>query len=321
MSAPLATIMRRWILAFLLFTSPASPSLLLAGTPVERSPDRQIRLWFGGDVHFGNAHRDPLLALRPATERSIGIVNLEGPVHQPADTIYGTAILRLYNAPRTIDYLRTVNVQIATVANNHQDDAGRAGKNLTERSLRDRRILPVGGNTASLLYRVGEYRLIVASYALSGQVPPNLADELAQLRRTGDVLIVLFHVAGTQSYLPHQYLRQAVDIAIRSKASIIVSHGSHAIGPVERRADAVIAWGLGNLAFNCRCTDEAEAVILAVTLDPSTDRPLASACVIPIDAGMLGAPSRPAKDAVAPFDLLDALGSSRLTRQHDRACF
>ena len=312
------------IAAFVLlsFAHPLFPSLPAAAGPAEQVPAGQIRLWFGGDVHFGNTAQDPLLLLRPVTNEDLGVINLEGPVHEPADTVYGNKALRLFNAPQTVDYLATLNVKVATVANNHQDDAGREGKNTTDEALRRTGVLPAGGSGSSVVYRAGKYRLVFAAYVLSGPLPADLAEELVQLRRAGDILIVLFHVSGNPGYLPDARLKKAVEIALRAQASIVVSHGSHDVGPVERRDGAVIAWGLGNLAFNCRCTDEREAVILAVTVDPARkERPIASSCVIPIDAGMQGQASTPARDAAATFDLLEAIGSSRLSRQRDRACF
>jgi len=312
------------IAAFMLLSlaHPLLPSLHTTAAPSQHVPAGQIELWFGGDIHFGNTAQNPLLLLRSVTNGRLGIVNLEGPVHEPADTVYGNKVLKLYNAPQTVDYLTALNVKVATVANNHQDDAGIAGKNATDENLRRAGVLPVGGSRSSVVYRAGEYRLVFAAYDLSGPALRGLAGELARLRDTGDILIVLFHAGGNPGYLPDAKLKKAVEMAIRAKASIIVSHGSHSIGPVERRDGAIIAWGLGNLTFNCRCTDEREAVILTVIIDPARkERPVASSCVVPIDAGMQGMLSKPAMDPAAIFDLLDALGSSRLSRQQDRACF
>jgi hypothetical protein len=319
---PVSGIATRTVGVFLLLSALLIADALSAEpAPVRPVSRRQIRLWFGGDVHFGNALRNPLLELRTITDSAIGVINLEGPVREPAETVYQRPHVRLYNAPRTIDHLGALNVRIAALANNHQDDAGPEGRDLTEGTLRSAGIMPVGGSTPSTLYRVGGYRLVFVSYALAGRVPTDLGDELTRLRRTGDMLIVLFHTGGTPSYLPSADLRTAVEIAVRAGASIIVSHGSHAIGPLERREATIIAWGLGNLAFNCDCTEESDAVILAVTVEPAAVRPLASACVIPIDAGMQGAASAPARDPTAMFDLLDALGSSQIFRLEDRACF
>ena len=103
---------------------------------------------------------------------------------------------------------------------------------------------------------------------------------------------------------------------------MIASHGSHAPGPVERRGDTVIAWGLGNLAFNCKCTDEKDGLVLALLLNSrNSGERIAEAGVVPIDAGLRGNPSKPARNPELIFDLLEAIGSSELRRQGQRASF
>lgn len=283
---------------------------------------KPIHLWFGGDVHFGNVGQDPLIPLRAVTQDRIGIVNLEGPIHEPANTIVGNKMLRLYNGAGAPSVLLKNNVLIANVANNHQDDAGRNGRVRTEQALQEAGIMPVGGTARNILHTVRGYRLVIASYDLSTMLPAGLKDELSKLSGTGDLLIVLFHVAGSPGYLPAARLRSAADVAVRAGARIIVAHGSHVVGPVERRHGSIIAWGLGNLAFNCACTEEYEAIILQVSIDPANRKePIASACVVPIHAGLQGRESMPARDGSAVIDLLEAIGSDRLERKKGKACF
>ncbi len=80
----------------------------------------------------------------------------------------------------------------------------------------------------------------------------------------------------------------------------------------------MIAWGLGNLAFACDCTRESEALLLDVEVSAAGAGP---AQVIPIAAGLGGAPAAAAPDAASIFDLLEALGSPALSRAGDRASF
>jgi hypothetical protein len=306
----------RWAVLLVLFAF-IVPDIAAA----ERST-KAIHLWFGGDVHFGKAGPDPLIPLRAVTRDRIGIVNLEGPIHEPAETIVGNRMLRLYNSAGAPSVLLKNDVLIANVANNHQDDAGRDERERTEQALREAGIMPVGGTARSVLLTVRGYRLIIASYDLSTMLPAGLEDELSKLHGTGDLLIVLFHVAGSPGYLPAARLRSAVDAAVRAGARIIVSHGSHVVGPVERRRGSIIAWGLGNLAFNCACTEEYEAIILQVSIDPTNrKKPIVSACVVPIHAGLQGRESVLARDGSAVLDLLEAIGSDRLERKKGKACF
>jgi len=109
-----------------------------------------------------------------------------------------------------------------------------------------------------------------------------------------------------------------VEMAYQAGASVIAAHGTHAIGPVERREHSIIAWGLGNLAFACDCTQEREAIILRVRVGPSG---AIHADVFPVQAGLNHAPALPSQDAKGVFDLLEAIGSSKLQRQGSFASF
>ena len=147
------------------------------------------------------------------------------------------------------------------------------------------------------VFSVGGLPMVVAAYDLSGGVPRNLEEGLHAARQRGNLLIASFHVAGPPSYLPHPELRSAVKIAIAAGAKIVVAHGTHAIGPVERRGNLVVAWGLGNLVFACDCTDEREGLLLEIVL---RDGEIDSASVIPIEAGFQGEPARVSADPQQP---------------------
>jgi poly-gamma-glutamate capsule biosynthesis protein CapA/YwtB (metallophosphatase superfamily) len=158
----------------------------------------------------------------------------------------------------------------------------------------------------------------VTAHDLTPGVPRNLQAELVAARKQAEVLIVTFHVTGPPSYLPRPELRKAVEIAYQAGALVIAAHGTHALGPVERREHAVIAWGLGNVAFACDCTREEDAMILRVRVEAGK---VAKAEVVPIRAGLNKKAASPAKDPQAIFDLLEAVGSSKLVRKGDVAEF
>jgi poly-gamma-glutamate capsule biosynthesis protein CapA/YwtB (metallophosphatase superfamily) len=96
---------------------------------------------------------------------------------------------------------------------------------------------------------------------------------------------------------------------VRITALAARAHGTHAIGPVERRGQTVIAWGLGNLAFACDCTREAEGLILRVALTPQRT----SARVIPITAGLGGRSARPSHEHALMLELVRKLGSTAVS--------
>ncbi len=236
--------------------------------------------------------------------RGFGVVNLEGPV--------GVGLpgegLRLVHDPGALASLTTAGIAFASIANNHASDAGPGGPDATAQALQDAGIAAFGGDRLAIRDGVN-----FAAYDLEQGVPADLAERLAVAPHP---LVVAFHVTGDASPEPSPVLREAVDVAVAAHAEVIVAHGTHVFGPVERRDGSVIAWGLGNLAFDCKCTNHADGLVLVVALGDST-----SARVVPIHAGLLGAPATLAFDLDAYLDTLGALSRSPLTREGAGARF
>ena len=136
-----------------------------------------------------------------------------------------------------------------------------------------------------------------------------ISAQVARSRRECDWTVVTFHTAGPALYRPSDRLRMAVDIALSAGASIVVAHGTHTVAPVERRNNAVVAWGLGNLLFNCDCSLETEGIVLRVEL--RSGQPI-TAAVIPIQAGIHGQSAQVGGPEGASFALFAAMGGAPL---------
>jgi hypothetical protein len=183
-------------------------------------------------------------------------------------------------------------------------------------------VAPFGGPAGVARLDVGGLDVSLVSHEAE---EPGLAEALPiELSGGGDIRVVSLHVTGGPSYLPTPALTRAVDLAVASGADIVVAHGTHVVGPVERRVstrpggEAVIAWGLGNLLFDCACTTHDEGVVLRVALSRAG---VGVAEVLPVRAGLGVAPARIMADPTGILDLLDALGGTRLTRTADRGRF
>jgi poly-gamma-glutamate capsule biosynthesis protein CapA/YwtB (metallophosphatase superfamily) len=232
-------------------------------------------------------------------------------------------------------------VVVAQVSNNHALDLGARGQKATRAALLDAGITAAGaapGQPMAVVLR-NQKAVAVVAYDLStllanaaaGSINPGgtngdsraavsreVTAAVARAERRVDVVVVMFHVTGPPSYVPAPELVWAVDAAVAAGAQIVAAHGTHAPARVERRGPAVIAWGLGNLVFSCPCTDERDGLVLRATV---ADGRVTSAAVIPVDAGLQGEPARLSRDPELMFDLLQALGSSPLSRAGDRAYF
>ena len=285
--------------------------------------DKTADLWLGGDVSLGDGGRGQLQGISGIVQGAAGIVNLEGPVADRPPLKAGS--LRLWNAPKALAEILALNVKVAGIANNHAGDAGAAGPKQTAATLREHGIAPAGGPAGVAVVEVKGLVVAVTAHDLTHGVPVNLGEELAAAKRRVvidggvhpvDVLIATFHVTGPPSYLPRPELRLAVETAYKAGATVIAAHGTHVVGPVERREHAVIAWGLGNVAFACDCTNEADAILLRVRV---TSGDVVKAEVLPIRAGLNKRPAAPGQDANGVFDLLEAIGSKKLERKGSAA--
>jgi poly-gamma-glutamate synthesis protein (capsule biosynthesis protein) len=294
----------------------ASACAHTAATP---SAPPRARLWIGGDVFLGPGGHGALASIPAIVGGAPGIVNLEGPVGDGgAPGGANRSPIRLTQSPRALAELRAAGVVVAGIANNHARDAGRDGAAATARALATVGVHAAGAPVGPATFTLGSLRVVVTAHDLEAGVPPTLRAELAQARRRGDVLVATFHVTGPPTYLPRPDLVDAVDIAIEAGARVIAAHGTHELARVERRGRAVIAWGLGNLAFACACTEERSGAVLEVVLGPDG---ATAAAIIPIDAGLGDDAARAADDPAFTFELLEALGATPLQRAGDRARF
>lgn len=299
-------------------TKRADPLLwLLALGCAARAPEPPpaAALWFGGDLMWGEAAPDALLApLTGWTDGAAGVVNVEGAV-EALDTDHPAFVREgdgerylLRNDVDRLPALVAAGVVAAGVANNHRADGRDPAA--SDASVRAAGLAPLGDTRLD----VSGVSVALTQVDLSEGAPAGLEARLRAVGAGADALVVGFHVVGPPSYLPRPELREAVDAAVAAGARVVVAHGTHAIGPVERRGDAVVAWGLGNLAMTCGCTAQSEALLLRVDV-PRKGR--AETRVYPVQAGLDGAPARPSPDGAGIYTLLDALGSTPLTFDAD----
>ncbi len=286
-----------------------------ASGPHDEDPEgggrEAVDLWIAGDLHWGEGGPqvlEPLRSLVPPG--SLGVLNLEGPVgERPSDGVppaAGEAPI-LSNGAAVPARLRSLGVAVVGVANNHADDLGAAGRLRTIEALRAVGIEPAGGDAGIVIVERGGLRLAVSAHYLRSGEPVEVREELREARAQVDHLIATFHVDAPPSYLPSAELRAGVEQAVDAGAVVVAAHGSHALARLERRGSAVVAWGLGNLAFACRCTDELDAGILRVRLGAGG---VALAEWVPIAAGLDGQPLAPHPEAALLFQLMGSLRSS-----------
>ena len=283
-------------------------------TPPKAQQKPAIPVWIAGDVNLGEGGKNQLKDIAALVKDAAGIVNLEGPAMRPS----ARGKLHVWNSSQALQELRTANVRVAGIVNNHALDAGQYAPVKTAELLRDNKILAAGGFVGPAILRLPGGSVVITAHDLSHGVPAKLQSDLASARRRGDVLIATFYATGPASYIPRPDLREAVETAYRSGADVITANGTHALGAIERRGHAIIAWGLGSVAFACDCSDEKNSILLRLDIQPHGD---ITATVIPIQPGINSQPAEPSKDPDGVFNLLESLGSTKLERHGSYATF
>lgn len=282
-------------------------SILFIGC--EQESGEPFQIWIGGDLHLGEGKEDVLKEIAGTLKGGVGIVNLEGPVKSPAKTIrQEEGRIFLYNLPDRLAQLKAHGISVAGIANNHQNDAGKSGISRTISALEKAGIQTCGGSRVAILEKSG-VKIAVCAFNLANAIPDSLSLILNAARKKSDILIVTFHVTAPPIVLPTRLLRQAADITVKAGVDVIAAHGTHALAAIEKKGNTIIAWGLGNLAFHCDCTQEKDGLILKILVDPGRKNKISSASALPIEAGLQGKPARLHPDTEFIFKQLKAIGS------------
>jgi len=278
---------------------PRALFLVLAGC-AQSPPPAAKTVWFAGDVHLGDTDPSGLIATRTLTGGEPLLVNLEGPIvaDQPPFAREGEAI-RLSNRPQVSAALEATGVVGVSLRNNHMDDHGAPGRSLSTRTLTRQGLAPIDATPVQI-----EAAGIVA-------VGAQVGEDLRFAEGPG-LRVASLHRSGTASVLPDAATEAAVEDALAAGAQVVWIHGTHQVGGVERRGEAVVLWGLGNLVFSCPCTTQTEALLVGVEI--SDDSP-GAVRVLPIRAGLHGADVLPSPDPDGVLDLVDAVSPLPLARQ------
>ncbi|MGF1467681.1 MAG: CapA family protein [Sandaracinaceae bacterium] len=206
----------------------------------------------------------------------LAVVNLETPVSPRYRRRDPAEDLPVFCAPPAfLDSLAASGVDAVTLANNHAYDQGLQGLEDTVRALRERSLAGIGvGRTApeaarAQVVEVGGARVAVAAWTEAvnhvpsrrGATPLRVArlpdrtlePALRDARQRADLVVAVVHwVHGEGELRPQPRQRALVQRAVDAGADLVIGHGTHVPGRVERvpAADGRRAWvlySLGNL--------------------------------------------------------------------------
>jgi poly-gamma-glutamate synthesis protein (capsule biosynthesis protein) len=246
---------------------------------------QSVTLGFGGDVHFegtvgGQLAADPSTALGTAVPQlfagtSVSMVNLEsvvtdGTCPEPQNKQY------IFDAPASaVTALKSARISLVTEANDHGYDCGAEGlsQNLTIATQDAYPIIGVGNNAAQAFtpFRAtvdGQRIAIIAATQVidsnlvstwtatgtqpgvaSAIDPTELVNEVQQVRKTADTVIVYLHWGTETQSCPNSQQEPLAQQLVKAGADIVIGSNSHVLSGAGYLGSAYVSYGLGNFAF------------------------------------------------------------------------
>ncbi|RYC10879.1 CapA family protein [Nocardioides zhouii] len=272
-------------------TPPSGEPSTSATSPAPEPPDPgPVRIALAGDVHFegvlASRLRDPATALTPASaalgSADITIVNLETSVGTGGRPEPGKRFT-FSAGPEAFEALAAAGVDVATMANNHALDFGRARLPSTLRAVyaaaaADPPLSVIGlGRSAEEAFApafVDVRGTLVATLAASvadqdptadptgrwaatderGGIadaldPARLLAAVRRTRRAADVVVVYLHWGIQGQRCPSDDQRSLAAALVDAGADIVAGSHAHQLQGDGRLGNGYVAYGLGNYAW------------------------------------------------------------------------
>ncbi len=230
------------------------------GKPVE-TPFATVQ--FFGDTIVGRGIArmidggvDPLREIRGTEDRffrgaTVGVVNLEGPITERTPTVE-KPVLFAFKKRQTLDVLKTMDVRVANVANNHAGDAGKEGLADTIDALSAAKLVVAGAPEPCVVVPIVRGSMAVCSFTdIHGFLEAgDVADAIAGVRADVDFVLVSLHWGVEYDAEPLEEQRAKARAIIAAGADAIVGHGPHVVQPLEWIDGKPVFYSIGNFLFD-----------------------------------------------------------------------
>lgn len=302
--------MSRKIFFIILFTAlslaavfafkPKIIELALKGTPAPK-PEKSIELIFVGDIMLdrgveymiGKYGQDdfsfPFLEISSELAKADLVVgNLES---QISDKGQNQGSLYSFRAnPKAIEGLKTANIGIVSLANNHAFDYGRQALKDSLERLVGANISPIGaGNEyqayAPTIKTIGKTK--IAFFAYTDQLPASLKagqdaigvavinqDSLEKIKQDivlakelADIIVISLHWGVEYSAEPNSSQIALAKELADAGVDLVIGHHPHVVQRYEKYNDSYIFYSLGNFVFDQGFSDKTlEGIIVKVII-------------------------------------------------------
>ena len=299
---------------------------LLLSTVCTAAPPRGLELLFVGDVSFAGrpsprgrlAEVNPLRAFAERfAAADVTVANAEGLLTAAPPAAYGEARLNIGASPDWAGAFRHAHLSLVGVSNNHSWDGGAAGilESREHLAATGVAVMGVGATTDAaeapwLLERDGRCRVAVVPATLKSNRAPRpgaavayyagergldrLVARIRGLTSRGCFVVVSVHWGREAVADPPRDVVAAAHRLVDAGAKLVVGHHPHVLQGIERRADAAIAYSLGNFVFANRDPIKRRTGVLAIRLTEDSPPRLAEVALLPAVISAVDFVPRPA---------------------------
>ncbi|MFA5070039.1 MAG: CapA family protein [Patescibacteria group bacterium] len=244
-----------------------NPSILIAGDSF---------------LDFYEKKEDPFKFIRQYFSKSdILFFNLESPVTNEQTRADKSFPIKV--SPENVKYLGNLSKNlVVAIANNHLLDCGEKGFNDTTRLLDESNIDYIGSKEKkwiTLLYH--NIKIAFLSYTefggkdyLSIIEPERICDDISNIKKVSDFLIVSLHWGVENSHYPHPNQQKMAKNLIEAGADVVFGHHPHLIQGFEPYKNGLIFYSLGNFQFGTKFDISSSAYSYMVRLIINQNNPL-----------------------------------------------
>lgn len=198
----------------------------------------------------------------------LNIINLEAPITKNLKKELKSGPHLKSDTQSCKEVLRSLNINVVTLANNHLMDYGAQGVSDTLNFCRQQNIKYVGGglsleDASRILYidseegriailNIAENEWTAATDKSAGFNPLDVIENVAQIKEAkanSDFLIVIIHGGHEYYSLPSPRMTKQYRYFVEMGADLIVGHHTHCIGGFEIYNNTPIFYSLGNFLF------------------------------------------------------------------------
>ena len=220
-----------------------------------------------GDVMFDrgvrniidNRNRDPFEYIKKdlaqLQDYDIFIANLEGPIVTMDRTECQNKAYNFQFADDTTDRLKSIGINMVSIANNHNFDCYRVGFESTKKNLLKAGIDYIGERSAEKSFLIktvdGKNIAFVGIDQVTAPFPvSNFYPLIKKLKAENDYVVVNIHWGEEYKLVENSKQRDIAHKLIDSGVDVIFGHHPHVIEPVEVYKSKVIFYSLGNFVFD-----------------------------------------------------------------------